>query len=336
MAQIQRLPIALAGKAILVLTCAAVLAACSRNADPTGAGGLGGDPYLNAPKSNPRLQEAVKEETPPTGPASIDAADPEGPVNLPPIPKAPTTPVDPAGMTVKSIAETLTINPVPGFATGAKAALIRAKVTWTPIKGAASYRVYQLAAKAGSVDASEKGKLAWKSPTWAPVAIIGGGLAGLGNLAVGQEYIYTVEAIDRAGNIMARGQDNCAPLQPLEIPYLKEPGQNAAHVGQTPYFSWTPSHGADGYYIEAFGTIRGTLPALPMWRAFRANPDSMTVQYGQQVDVMEGSAPLQWVLPLNVGSRYAWTVCAIRTDTHTLNTCKAIARATAPMNFFMP
>ena len=73
-----------------------------------------------------------------------------------------------------------------------------------------------------------------------------------------------------------------------------------------------------------------------MWRAYRNNPDSMNIQYGQQVDVMAGSSPLQWSLPLNIGSRYAWTVCAVRTDTGTMNTCKAIARAASTPNYFLP
>jgi hypothetical protein len=330
-------PIAFAGKAMLALACAVSLAACSHHADPTApsaadlaggsAGGSGGS-------SGPKVPLGAQAAAPETAPAAPNKDAAEGPVNLPPIPAAPTTPVDPGAMVVHALAETLTGNPAPGV--GAfKLVVIRAKVTWTPIKGATSYRVYQLAAHDGQAD-GEKGTMCYKLPMWIPVAIVGGGLGGFMNLNVGQEYIYTIEAIDRAGNVIARGADNCAPLAPLEIPYLKDPGQNALHVGQEPYFTWTPSNGADGYYIETFATLRGLLPAVPMWRAYRSNPDSMTVQYGQQVDVMEGTRPLQWVLPLSVGSRYAWSVCAIRTDTHTMNTCKAIARATAPINYFAP
>jgi hypothetical protein len=234
------------------------------------------------------------------------------------------------------MAETLTMAPASGYAPGLKTYLVRAKITWTPIKGATSYRIYSDTAKDGQTDSGAKGKLVYKLPSWMPGVVVGGGLGGLGNLAVGQEYVFTVEAIDRAGNVIARGADNCAPLQPLEIPYLKDPGQNGAHVGQTPYFTWTPANGADGYYIETFATLRGTIPALPMWRAFRGTSDAMNMQYGQQDGIMEGSKPLVWSLPLNVGARYAWTVCAVRTDTHTMNTCKAIARATAPLYYFTP
>jgi hypothetical protein len=239
-------------------------------------------------------------------------------------------------MVVKAMGETLTITPGSGIMPNGTAWLTRAKITWTPIKGATSYRIYSATAKDGQTDSGDKGKLVYKLPSWTPGVIVGGGLGGLGNLAVGQEYVFTVEGIDRAGNIIARGADNCAPLAPLTIPYLKDPGQNGSHVGQTPFFTWTPANGADGYYIETFGTIRGTAPVLPMWRAFRSTSDAMTMQYGQQDAFMEGSKPMVWSLPLNLGARYAWTVCAIRTDTHTLNTCKAIARATAPMNFFTP
>jgi hypothetical protein len=335
MAQHLRTPLVIAGKAILAVACASALAACHRSTDPTGGAGVSVAGVTNGttPSKNPALSQAVTEDAPPAA-ANPDTA--EGPVNLPPIPTAPTTPVDPASMTVRAMAETLTIAPASGYAPGAELHLTRAKITWTPIKGATNYRIYSATAKDGQTDSGDKGKLVYKLPSWLPGVVVGGGLAGLGNLNVGQEYVFTVEGIDRAGNVISRGADNCAPLAPLSIPYLKDPGQNAAHVGQTPYFGWVPSNGADGYFIETFGTIKGTVPALPMWRAFRATSDAMNMQYGQQDAVMEGSKPLVWSLPLNVGARYAWTVCAIRTDTHTMNTCKAIARATAPINYFTP
>ncbi|MDB5095907.1 MAG: hypothetical protein JWM80_328 [Cyanobacteria bacterium RYN_339] len=334
MAQNLRLPLEIASKAILALACMSTLAACSRSSsmDPTGGAGASLAAGGLTPRSNPVAQEAVKEDSPPAT-ANVDTA--EGPVNLPPIPAAPSTPVDPASMTVKAMGETITLAPASGYAPGLVTSLVRAKVTWTPIKGAVSYRVYEATAKDGQTDSGDKGRLVLKPPTWLPGVIIGGGLAGLGQLAIGQEYVFTVEAVDRAGNIIARGADNCAPLAPLSIPYLKDPGQNGSHVGSTPFFTWTPSNGADGYYVETFGTTRG-VPLLPMWRAFRGTSDAMNMQYGQQDGFMEGSKPMVWSLPLNLGARYAWTVCAIRTDTHTMNTCKAIARATAPMYYFTP
>ena len=236
-------------------------------------------------------------------------------------------------MQVRALAVTTTNNPAPGLG-NVKATIIRAKVTWTPVKGASGYKIYQLATREGQAE-GQKGQLALKTPSWLPVAICGGGM-GFANLNVGQEYVYTVEALDRAGNVIASGQDNCAPLQPLELPYLQAPGQNEMRVGQTPYFRWTDVRGADGYYVEVFGTIRNTMPVIPMWRGFRQNAEAMNMMYGQQIDVFEGTRPMQWALPLNVGSRYAWTVCAIRTDTHNMHNAKAIAKSTAPMGYFVP
>jgi len=328
MAQTQQIRNSLTKQISLAIACAVLLSACGRQTPA----GVGGDDVAGATVAGPVMKspvtEIMKEETAPT-----EAAEPiEGVVNLPSIPRASTTPVDPANMSVKSIAETVNIMPAPGLG-NVSVQVIRAKVTWTPIKGAASYRIFQLEAKEGVAEGS-KGTKVWAAPKWAPVAICGGGY-GLVNLKVGQEYVYTVEALDRSGNVIARGQDNCAPLAPLSIPYLQGPGQNEAHVGQTPYFKWTESRGADGYYVQVFGT-RGNLPVMPMWRGYRSNPESMNIMYGQQVDVLEGTRPLQWTLPLNVGSRYAWTVCALRTDTHAMNTAKAISRATAPVSYFLP
>lgn len=316
---------------VLLLGMMVLLAGCTRAGSRVGAGAGVDDVRTGVSTRNPALiNEVIKEEAPPMGPV----ADPvEGPVNLPPVPRAPATVVEPAGMQVRALATTNTNMPVPGLGT-IKTTIIRARVTWTPVKGAAGYKVYQLAMREGGA-ADTKGKLALSTPHWLPMALVGGGM-GFSNLNVGQEYLYTVEALDRAGNVIGRGQDNCAPLAPLEIPYLQEPAQHEANVGATPYFRWKPSNGADGYYVEVFGTMRGVVPAMPMWRGFRSNPESMNMLYGQQVDVFEGTRPLQWSLPLNLGSRYAWTVCAIRTDTHNMHNAKAIARATASFNYFTP
>lgn len=314
----------------LALVGTLVLAGCSKSLPTVDRSAVSGSASAVSPtRANPVADEVYTEEQPPT--ANADPV--EGPVNLPSIPKAPTAQVDPANMIVRAVALTNTNMPAPAMGQ-LKTVIIRAKVSWTPVKGAVGYRVYQLAAREGQAD-GDRGKLVYTTPKWIPFAIVGGGM-GLLNLTVGQEYVYTIEAIDRAGNVIAKGQDNCAPLAPLEVPYLGDPAQNSTHVGQTPYFSWNESRGADGYYVEVFSTIKGAIPAVPMWRGFRANPDSMNMQYGTQVDVFEGTRPMQWSVPLNVGSRYAWTVCAIRTDTHNMQNAKAIAQATAPINYFLP
>jgi hypothetical protein len=314
----------------LALVCAAVLSACQRPAPNFGPVGASDALGSGSVAKNPTVSEVYTETQP-----ELAETDPvEGPVNLPSVPKASSTPVEPEGMQVRALATTNTNMPAPGLG-NLKTTIIRARLTWTPIKGAGAYRIYSAAQREGAA-AGDKGKLCYYLPQWMPIAIVGGGLAGLGNLNVGQEYVFTVEALDRAGNVIASGQDNCAPLAPLEIPYLREPAQNGMQVGQTPYLKWTPSRGADGYYVEVFKTLRGVLPALPMWRGFRAETDSNVMMYGQQMDVFEGTRPMQWNLPLNIGTRYAWTVCALRTDTHNMQNAKAIAKATAPLNFFVP
>lgn len=312
----------------LALVATVMLTGCARGVTTVDRATALGASASSPSRPNPSVNEVYAEQQP----AYAETDPVEGPVNLPSIPHAPTTPVDPADMSVRALAMTMTNMPAPALGQ-IKTVVIRAKVTWTPVKGATGYRVFQQAAREGQ--AAGKGKLVYTTPKWIPAAIVGGGM-GLVNLNVGQEYVYTIEAIDRAGNVIAVGQDNCAPLAPLEIPYLKAPAQNEAKVGATPYFNWSESRGADGYYVEVFSTVKGSVPAVPMWRGFRSNPEAMNMQYGTQLDVFEGTRPMQWSLPLNIGSRYAWTVCAIRTDTHNMHNAKAIAKASAPINYFLP
>jgi hypothetical protein len=325
----------------LAVVCTTAVAACGRPTPTFGrvsSAAAGKTPL--APTRNPVVNEVYRETEAP----EMAEQDPvEGPVNLPPVPKAPATPVEPGNLQVRAIATTNTFMPAqmlnPVMRTPSTnmmtTTLIRARVTWTPVKGAGAYRIYSLPVREGQAE-GDKGKLCYYLPQWAPVAIIGGGLGGLGNLNVGQEYVFTVEALDRAGNVLSAGRDNCAALAPLDLPALREPGPNAAAVGLTPYLKWTPSRGADGYYVEVFKTARATIPTLPMWRGFRADTDANVMMYGQQMDVFEGTQPFQWSLPLTAGQRFAWTVCAVRTDTHNMHNAKAIAKATAPMSYFVP
>lgn len=314
----------------LALLVGLTLTACGRTVSTIDPGTVGAGSSDTTVRPSSPYNEVYKEEMPLM--AEPDPA--EGPVNLPPIPRAPTTPVAPGQMQVKALATT--ISTIPARSLGNfRVDLIRSRVTWTPVKGATGYKIYQLESPEGVAPEGQKGKLVLKTPSWLPVAIVGGGLLGVGNLKVGQGYVYTVEALDRAGNVIAAGQDNTSPLQPLAIPTLELPGQNESGVGQTPYFRWAKSNGADGYYTQVFGPVKGKM-VLPMWRGFRMEHDSINIQYGQQVDTFPGSKPLQWMAPLNVGTRYGWTVCAIRTDTHDMHTAKAIAKATAPMGYFTP
>ncbi|MEB3284442.1 MAG: hypothetical protein VKN33_04055 [Candidatus Sericytochromatia bacterium] len=313
----------------LAVFCATFLAACGRQMPSLGN-------QVAAPgKTLPIARNPVVSEVYPETQPEFAETDPvEGPVNLPSVPKAPETPVEPASLQIRALATTNTLMPAPGLG-NVRISVIRARVTWTPVKGAGAYRIYSLPSREGAA-AGDKGKLCYYLPQWMPVAIVGGGMGGLANLNVGQEYVFTVEALDRAGNVIASGQDNCAPLPPLEIPYLREPGQAAVQTGQNPYFKWTPARGADGYYVQVFRTLRGILPSVPMWRGFRSESDASVMMYGQQMDVFEGTRPMQWSLPLNVGTRYAWTVAAVRTDTHNMHNAKAIAKATAPVSYFVP
>lgn len=324
----------LAAQVLVAMACAALLSACGSHIQPIGANtsaSSSGDSSGGALPSAPLAPADDAGSDPQPATPSSDAA---GPTNLPAIPAAPSTPVAPAQMQVHALAVTSSI-PVAGMIWP----IIRAKLSWTPVKGAISYDIYQGTPNDNSQVQGKgtklKGQLVLAHMPWKSVAVIGG--AGVGwNLNVGQEYDFTVDALDRAGNVIAEGQDNCAPLPPLSVPYLTGPAQNAQHVGQTPYLSWTPVQGADGYYCEVFGTIKNIFPAMPMWIGFRSDTSAMNMLYGTQQDVMTGTAPIQWGLPLNIGSRYAWTVTAVRTDTHDWNNMKALVEATAPLNFFQP
>lgn len=269
-------------------------------------------------------------------PSTSDPDPVAGPVNVPSIPTAPTTPVEPRAMKVRAVAETLSNLPlgVGGKVnTQVQPTLIRARITWTPVKGASGYRVYQKENRGGD---DSKGKLIYALPNWIPVALAGAGY-GLLNLKVGAEYVYTIEALDRSNNIIAQGTDAVTPIAPLAVPQLTGPAPNASRLGQQPFFSWTPVANADGYYCEVFRPVAAQVPGgVPMWRAFRADSGAQNLQYGQTYDTYAGTRPLQWALPLNVGSRYSWTVCALKTDTGNMSTAHAIARATSPIAYFMP
>ncbi|HEY9722682.1 MAG TPA: hypothetical protein V6D47_11745 [Oscillatoriaceae cyanobacterium] len=325
----------LAAQVLVAMAVAASLSACGNHIQPLGAdtsASSAGDSSGGALPSAPLAPaDDAGSDPEPDAPSSDTVA---GPVNLPSIPAAPSTPVAPAQMQVHALAIT---NTIPALGMGWP--IIRAKLSWTPVKGAVSYNIFQGTPNDNNQVQGKgtqlKGQLVFAKMPWKSFAFIGGGM-GLTNLKVQQEYDFTVDALDRAGNVIAEGQDNCAPLPPLQIPYLTGPAQNAQHVGQTPYLSWTPSQGADGYYVEVFGTIKNIIPAMPTWVGFRSDTSAMNMLYGTQQDVMTGTAPIQWGLPLNIGSRYAWTVSAVRTDTHDWNNMKALAQATAPLNYFQP
>lgn len=312
--------------ALLLLSAAFALGACSRaGTQLTGPASAGGTVPLSGPWAGPEGERGLAEEAPPTQAEPDPSA---GPVNVPAPPSAPTTPVEPSQLVVRSVAETLTVGAGQG-----KAVVVRARVTWTPVKGVQRYRVFQQGVREGS--APEARQLLYTLPKWVPVAIAGGGF-GLLNLKVGQEYVHTIEGLDAAGQVVCRGQDHCVPLPPLDVPSLVSPGSEEQRVGQSPTFRWGEVRGADGYYVEAFGLVANKVPALPLWRGFRKDMASINLTYGEQVDVFEGTRPMQWALPLSTGTRYAWTVCAIRTDTHAMHSAKAIARSTASLAYFTP
>lgn len=316
-----------ASKFFAVAAAVALLGACGR-VSPVMPGASNG-----AKAVIPAASDYYQDEPQPT----TSEPDPnEGPINLPNVPKAPTTPVEPSSMRVRALATTLSNLPL-GIGgkvnTQFQPTLIRARITWTPVKGASGYRVYQKENRPGD---ESKGKLIYALPQWIPVALAGGGY-GLLNLKVGAEYAYTVEALDRSNNIIAVGTDAVTPIAPLAVPQLTGPGPNASRVGQTPFFSWTPVENADGYFCEVFRPVHPSVPGgVPAWRVFRTGDGAKNLQYGQHYDTYAGTRPLQWALPLNIGSRYSWTVCAVKTDTGNMSTAKAIAKATAPIAYFMP
>ncbi|MNR82402.1 hypothetical protein D3C72_131600 [compost metagenome] len=250
----------------------------------------------------------------------------EVPTNIPdPVPQ-PLEPPAPGEITVRAVAHSVTSNPLAAFdGRSLKAIAIYTNLIWTPIKGAATYRISR------AVEGSDRFVVRGTVNGSVPVFRDGG--TPLGNLNVATEYKYLIEAFDTSGNVIARGNDSCRPMYPLDVPALKEPANGAVTNGLQPVMRWSyvdennqPKAGPDGFYTEVFS---GTT-LLPVWRGFRLGNLADSIQYGNQVDFYPGTAPAIWAFVLKPGSRYTWSVTAYKTDTGNAITAKAFATSNAP------
>jgi len=248
------------------------------------------------------------------------------PTNIPaPIPE-PLEPPAPGEITVKAVARSVTSNPLAAFdGRSFKSISIYTNLTWTPIRGAATYRISR--AEEGSDRFVVRGSVNGSLPLFRDGGTV------LGNLTIGTEYRYLIEAFDTSGNVLARGNDQVRPLHPLDIPALKSPENGATISGTQPVLRWSfvdqdgqAKAGPDGFYAEVFSGA--TL--LPMWRGFRLGNLADSIQYGNQVDFYPGTAPAIWAGLLQPGARYTWTVTAYKTDTGNAKTAKAFAKSNAP------
>ena len=248
----------------------------------------------------------------------------EVPTHVPDPVLQPLDPPAPGEITVRAVAHSVTSNPLAAFdGRSFKTISIYTNLTWTPIRGAASYRISR------AVEGSDR--FVVRGNVSVPVFRDGGTL--LGNLNVSTEYKYLIEAFDTSGTMIARGNDSCRPLYPLDIPTLKEPANGSLTGSMQPVMRWSyvdennrTKAGPDGFYTEVFS---GTT-LLPLWRGFRLGNLADSILYGNQVDFYPGTAPAIWTSVLKPGSRYTWTVTAYKTDTGNAITAKAFATSNAP------
>lgn len=249
------------------------------------------------------------------------------PTNIPnPIPE-PLEPPPPGEVTVRAIAHSVMSNPLAAFTPRAhKTITVYANLTWTPVKEAASYRISR--AEDGSDRFVVRATL--KSPK---IPFFRDGGTVLGNLNVGTEYRYLIEALDSSGRVVARGNDNTKPLYPLDIPALKAPENNVTTATSQPVMRWSyldeagkTKEGPDGFYVEVFS---GQF-LVPVWRGFRQGNLADSILYGNQVDFYPGTAPAIFTAVLHPGAKYTWSVTAYKTDTGNARTAKAFAKSNAP------
>lgn len=283
-------------------------------------------PTRRAPSAGPSAGEPSGGQVREPIPQAPNRDPDEVPTHIPdPIPQ-PLNPPAPGEITVRAVAHSVTSNPLAAFDGRAfKTIAIYANLTWTPIKGAATYRISR--ALEGSDRFVVRGTVNGSLPLFRD----GGTL--LGNLNVATEYKYLIEALDSSGNVIARGNDSCRPLYPLDIPTLKSPENGAVTNGLQPVMRWSytdesnqAKSGPDGFYTEVFSGQY----LVPMWRGFRQGNLADSIQYGNPVDFYPGTAPAVWAGVLQPGARYTWTVTAYRTDTGNAITAKAVATSNAP------
>lgn len=247
------------------------------------------------------------------------------PTNIPqPIP-APEKPADPKALAVKVVANTINSSALQVFNPNMPSRVsVYADIYWSKVDGAAQFRVSR------NEDGGDKYYTLYNVPAKFPGYRDGAVM----NLRIDTEYGYLVEALDSAGNVIARGTDKTKALYPLPIPKTLEPANNAENVGITPKFTWETGGNtkAEGYYVEVFSGVYFT----PMWRGYRQDGEfGTTITYGTQVDIQAGTKPAIWPpMVLQPLANYTWSVTAIKTDTGNAATAKAWAKSNSPASRF--
>lgn len=248
--------------------------------------------------------------------------------NIPqPIPQ-PEQPANPREIRSRVVANTVTSNPLAAFTSFAPNRVsVYTTISWSKVSGASQYRVSRR--EEGSGD--EKFYIRANVPS----SFSGYQDGGLMNLKIGITYVYRVEALDGAGNVIAAHEDSATPLYPIGIPAKEsmKPADGTDNLaGTTPTFEWSKVDKADGYFVEVFSSVT----MLSMWRGYREHAEASNITYGSQVDVMPGTMPAIWTQILNPAGTYTWSVTAVQTDTKNAATAKAWAKSNTPaMRFYM-
>ncbi|MBM3260178.1 MAG: hypothetical protein FJY99_10575 [Candidatus Sericytochromatia bacterium] len=270
-----------------------------------------------------------QQEPRPVGPQINDPGD--VPTNMPqPIP-TPDPPIVPGKVSVKATSYSISSYPLNPFGLGTRVINIHIDLKWQLLPNASHYRISR--AVEGSeefvtkttVSASRLGKLLplfWREYS----------IPAVNPISPGVKYRYQIEAFNSSDQVIAVGQDETAPLYPLDIPKLVGPDNNVVGVGIQPAFQWERVNNADGYFVEVFAGKT----FLPQWRGFRAGQEGITIKYGESGDSYPGVMPGFWTTVLVPGVPYTWSVTAYRTDTGNAQTAKAFARSNAPSWVFTP
>lgn len=268
----------------------------------------------------------------PTGPAT----DPGNvPTNIPqPIP-SPQPPITPGSLTVNATAYSESSYPLNPFGNFARIIDIHIDLKWQLYPGAVAYRisrndpsmpadqfVMQTTVSAGMLNAIMP--FFWRQYS----------IPAVSPLVPGVDYNYLVEALNSSNQVIAKGTNDTKPLEPIGIPKLVGPTNDAAGVGIQPDFQWDPGTdpNADGYFVEVYSGAY----FVPMWRGFASGGQAIQLHYGDSNNNYPGTMPTLWSGILTPGARYTWDVTAYKTDTGNAATAKAFAESNTQSWIFTP
>lgn len=286
---------------------------------------------------------------------------PQEPTDTPePLP-APTKPIQANSgqpIAIKAIAKTTYfVSPVGNV----KGSYINVELTWQPVIGAKEYWLYKtlLPSKEQVVKGSAykvvnaEGFLSTLfmdgllPPTFSGGNIwdkIKKGYSAI-SLRPGEEYKYKVFAVDADGNVI--GESDAAttvPLPPIEAPINLSYAETET---VKPVFKWGFSEGGtvpDGVFVSVhppipFGQQAATQSGsfgYAYWSTFRL-PKTNIARYGEQSEnavSYPGTLPFNITFPLRAGSRYSFSVTAVKTDTNDMRTARAISKAWSDSKIF--